>query len=1018
MDWERQDEVIPRSVRVALVASALLVPVAAQAGGSDVASERAVHFDISAQDLDDALREFAQETGVALIFSQDLVRAASGNRLRGKYTPRQAIRILLRGTGLRGTINANGVLIISDAGEDHQGGDADMRVDRKTVYRTGTILGAAASVAAAHTVRAQDAQPEEEPTIVVSGFRTSLAEGADIKRERVQFVDAVVADDIGKLPDNNVAESLQRVSGVQVARGIGEGSDISIRGLRQNLTLFNGRTLFGGGGRGGNGPDTLGTATYGTLAQVPSDLVARLEVTKLPGADMIEGALGGTVNIITRRPLDRAGLQGAATAALVYDELSDQTGVQLFGLVSNTFADDTFGIQLSASYSDRTIRQDGFESFAGFTSLTEDFNDNPDGISFDPNGDGVPGSRIADFRYQQIDDDRERIGLTGTIQWEPSDNVSLMYDALYTRINSDRERHWFSIVSQGDGALYEDVVLSENETLIAGTVLTPIQLNYENADASAEIFSNALWGEVAFGSLTVSGEVNLLNAKDSSDQGFVRLQTFDTANPVAFDFRTGPIPSITLPAGIDPTDEDLVQIRVFFDNNNQTETDDFSARLDFDYEVDSAFLSSFEFGGRYQKIETENVTDFFQSGVMIPLAALPNNIITHSSPDFLSDSNVSVPRSYLSFFGKVDCEDLGDLINDNLTAACAAPFDPTRSFEINEDIWAAYAKANFAFDIGSVPVEGNIGVRYVDRESESIGTLSVGGNLVSDTQVLSTDNWLPSAVFKFELTDTLVYRLGAARVLAFPNTSLINNNLNIRGVDPDGNIPIGSVPTASGGNPLLRPFLIDQLDASLEWYFDDTGVISFGGFYKDVKSFIVTESPLTQLPGIARPIPLTSSFNGEGGEIKGFEILYQHNFSFLPEPLDGLGVQATYSYIDSSTPLVDPRTGGELQLPGLSKHNINAVLIYEKGPVGLRLAYNWRDEYFDQIGTNNAPIFFDSYKDLSATARIEFTDNVNLTLEAVNLLDTELVRFNSVREALNSTTQSGRSYKATLRAKF
>lgn len=892
-----------------------------------------------------------------------------------------------------------------------------------SLFALGAVLACPAmaqdSAEDGNTSEYSDEGLSEGETIIVTGFRASLDRAAEIKRAEVQFVDAIVADDIGKLPDNNVAESLQRVSGVQVARGIGEGSEISIRGLRQNVTLFNGRTLVGAGGRGSNGPDTLGTGTYGTLAQVPSDLVARLEVTKLPGADQIEGALGGTVNIISRKPLDRAGFHGTISGSAIYDGLSDHLGGQAFALLSNSFADDTFGVQASASYSDRTIRTEGFESFSGFVSLTPDFDGNGSGVSFDPNGDGVPGSRIADFRYQQIDDHRRRIGLTGTLQWQAGDNFELIYDALYTRIDSDRERHWFSIVSQANGAQNPVAVFSENETLIAGTVLTPIQLNYENADARAETFSNALAASGNFGALSVSGEVAYTKAEDVSDQGFVRLQTFDTAIPVSYDFTAGPVPSLTLPDGIDPTDQSLVQIRVFFDNNNQTETDDLAARLDFDYELDGGFLKSFEFGGRYQRLETQNVTDFFQSGVTIPLSALPDNIEIHTNPGFLPDAGPTLPREYLSFRGKLDCEDISALINSNLIAACAQEFDPSRSYEINEDILAGYLKANFEADLGGTLIEGNIGVRYVDRDLESIGTLVLAGpTFVPDTAELSASEWLPSAVAKVTLSDELVMRVGAARVLSFPNTGALQNIINIRGVDPDGNVPVGSIPTASGGNPFLEPFLVDQLDASAEWYFARNAVLSFGGFYKKVKSFIVTRVQNERLPGLNFDIPTSRQINGEGGDIKGLEVLYQQTFDFLPSPLDGLGFQGTYSYIDSSTPFVDLRSGDELPLAGLSKHNVNAVLIYEKGPIGLRLAYNWRDDYFDQIGVNGAGIFFDSYEDLSATARWDINDNFNVTLEAVNLMNTDLIRFNSTREALNSSVQSGRSYKLTLRSKF
>ena len=185
--------------------------------------------------------------------------------------------------------------------------------------------------------------------MIVTGIRESLNKARDIKRESTQFVDAIVADDIGKLPDRNVAESLARVSGVQVDRGIAEGTSVSVRGLRQNVYLFNGRQIIDPTGRGGVGLETLGTSTYGLLALVPSELISRLELTKLASSDQISGALGGIVDVQTPMPLDGPSRLGAKVGGIYYDQASEG-GYEAFGLISQKFADDTLGVLLSASY--------------------------------------------------------------------------------------------------------------------------------------------------------------------------------------------------------------------------------------------------------------------------------------------------------------------------------------------------------------------------------------------------------------------------------------------------------------------------------------------------------------------------------------------------------------------------------------------------------------------------------------------------------------------------------------------
>ena len=242
-----------------------------------------------------------------------------------------------------------------------------------------TVLASAAAFAtpaAAQTDPAPAAQaadpapePQDDGAIIVTGIRQSLGAARDIKRNAVQFVDAIVSDDIGKLPDRNVAESLSRVSGIQVDRGIAEGTNVSVRGLRQNVYLFNGREIVDATGRGGVGLDQLGSSTYGILSLVPSELISRLEVTKLAGANDIAGALGGIIDINTRKPLDGPS-SIAARAGGSYDSLTKKPSYEMFGLVSQKFAGDTLGVLVSASYGRRKLSQQGLDTFSGYTQFT------------------------------------------------------------------------------------------------------------------------------------------------------------------------------------------------------------------------------------------------------------------------------------------------------------------------------------------------------------------------------------------------------------------------------------------------------------------------------------------------------------------------------------------------------------------------------------------------------------------------------------------------------------------------
>jgi len=237
------------------------------------------------------------------------------------------------------------------------------------------LFGASTLTLAIQVAFAQ-APPTQEKLdrIEITGIRQSLESALNAKRNATQIVDAIVAEDIGKLPDRNVAESLARVSGVQVDRGIGEGTGISVRGLRQNVTLFNGREIVDSTVRGGVGLDQLGSSTYGLLGLVPSELISSLEVTKLAGADQLSGGIGGIVDIRSRLPLDGPAArtrQLAGKVGVTRDQLPGKTGKELFLLGAAKFADNTLGVLVSFSAEDRELGQQGLDTFSGYRSYVD-----------------------------------------------------------------------------------------------------------------------------------------------------------------------------------------------------------------------------------------------------------------------------------------------------------------------------------------------------------------------------------------------------------------------------------------------------------------------------------------------------------------------------------------------------------------------------------------------------------------------------------------------------------------------
>lgn len=861
-----------------------------------------------------------------------------------------------------------------------------------------------------------DASTDDEEavlnTVTVTGIRQSLDEARSIKRNTDQFVDAIVASDIGKLPDSNVAESLARVSGVQVDRGIGEGSDISIRGLRQNVILYNGRQITDATGRGGNGLDQLQTSTYGLLALVPSEQIGRLEVTKLAAADDLAGGLGGIVDIVSRKPFDKSGQQIALSAGLTHDELPGEDGHELFGLYSNTFANDTFGLLVSATLSERTLGEEGLNTFSGYGVIADnsapltDSMGNP--VSNDPNGDGNSGFFNLDPRLQQIDETRERDGFSAIAQWRPSSNVELTADIFYSSLEADRDRRWIGYFA-GFGP-HRNVQFNSDEILTSGIVTRPIQTNVEFADVTSEIMSSAIGGEWEVSdTLKLSGEVSVTNSESTYDQLFFRLQS-NSATDITYDQNVGDFGAYSFPN--DLTDATGLNLAIMFDQNFAAETDDVTIRGDADWTLSDTGFTSIEAGFRHQDLDTDNTQLSVDIRPGIPATSLGGIIGVFSNPDYLSGELPGVPRTYLTAIETAftGCESLNALFDATQQAACANPQDnpnsTLNSFNVAEQLTDFYVKANFETVISGKSVSGNVGGRFVTRELTSTGNQLFNGAITPNVFEREDEEFLPSAVARVDLSDDLILRVGAARVLAFPNTEALNNGLQLFG-DFRGR----------GGSPDLDPFLADQFDVSLEYYFNEDSLLSAGLFYKDVDTFIVASTQQETIPGFAQPFSIARQQNGEGATVSGLEILYQQPFTFLPEPFDGFGVIATYSYIDSETPITDSN-GRNLPLPGLSENNINLVGYYEKGPFSGRLAYNWRDEYVQGLGPADTGVFFDTYSDLSATASWDFNQNFKLGFEALNLLDSQLETYNAVPSALRTNVEYGRVFKAKISATF
>lgn len=873
---------------------------------------------------------------------------------------------------------------------------------KKNSRRSGKVIAFVVVSMSGHHALAQQSKQEalsDAATVVVSGTRSSLAAAVDLKKNAVQFVDTVIADDIGKLPDTNVAESLARVSGVQLSQGIGgEGTSITIRGSRDNVTLFNGRQVIDVAGRGGQGQDTLGSTSYGILSLIPSELVGRLEVTKLPGADEIEGGLGGIVNIVTRRPLDLKKSMIAGSIEGAYRDFGSKYGSKVSVLYADVSTDKTFGALVNLVAARTPIQEDNFSSFLGYQPLTAGYNTaNLTGTKADNNGDGVPGSRIADLRYQTLTDDRRRLGGTVSLQWKPRADVNLYTDVSYMKTTSERDRRWLAVPVSGSGSDWLKVTMRPDDYIVSGTELTRLSTNYEHVDLESTLLTSAVGGSWRRGDLTAKGELAYSESKGAIKQWAGAFTTINRQT-VSFDLVGSAIPSTSI-AGLNLADPAQFVWTSIQENERPTRSSDKAARFDLTYAFDGLPLSSLQAGGRLDTVfydtqpsnaQVASTAGSTVPGFNTPLSVKPNLVSLFSPSSFVPGA--SVPGSFLTpnqALTEVGCHAFDGLYNAAQIATCTpGVVAPLSASTVEEKTRAIYLKANIDTELLGYNFEGNVGVRYVQTDLTSQGFTRYNKNGVAtisrNTIESSRKDVLPSMVMKWSLPRGVVLRGGAASVIARPASSLLNSSFT---VNESLNAAGATVYSASGGAPMLKPYEVNQYDVAAEWYFGKKDLLALGLFYKDVNTYFVSKTGPEIVDGVNnnQPINVTRTVNGTGATIKGVELNYQQGFDFLPEMLRGFGSQFTFSHIKSETPTIDPTTKLNLPLPGLAKNNANIVLYYEKGPFGARIAYNMRSAYFDSIGANGAGIFYDDYSSLALSSYLQLSANMKLTVAGSNL---------------------------------
>jgi TonB-dependent receptor len=932
---------------------------------------------------------------------------------------------------------------------------------RVSYFRSRSLLAATTLAVAGSAFAAAPSSQDVDRTdqveeVVVTGLRASLQSAQEIKRNSEQIVDSISATDISALPDRSVTEALQRIPGIAIDhlfapndtnRFSAEGSGVVIRGMTQVRSELNGRDVF-------SARNTRGLS----FEDVPSELMAGVDVYKNPSADMIEGGIAGSVNLRTRMPFDSPGQVLGFTGGVNYGDFAEKSKPSASALYSNRW--DTgigeIGFLVDVAYSELATRTDSiqfgrlFRRRAADVGATGGEEDCPDmsspGATFTCVY--VPGGA----RWSELDFIRKRKGYAAAVQWRPNDRVEANVQAMRSDYDRNWREHsgWFqdSYYNVGpaagtsfqfdDDGLFQSGVLATtawhgNQDQVGGDgVPTGSTTRFAETNQVTTEYSAGVKFD-ATDRLSFNFDVQYVKATGKATDYTVNTESMPRTLSIDLD---GSLPAVTVgPDGYLETASNYYW-SAGMDDTQDNKADQVAARLDGSFDIDSGWFKSIRVGTRYTDRDATNkdtgynwnpITEWWQGnssgGWPGDLAGVDKYMADHAT--LFTFSNFYRGDTKLPAGIWVASDDLvKNLIGNAATIKGAeingsgwAP-DKFGEFDINtqkEKTYAAYALLRFGKEDLALPIDGNIGVRWVKTKSEAVGyaqepdwtTYALLDPAIANlgrNQAVPIDleneysDVLPSFNLRVKITDDLQWRFAASKAIARPTLDQLRANVKLGGTIQttyDGtNNPIDQHVlefTGDGGNPLLKPMKATQFDTALEWYFAPQGSLFGTVFYKDVKDYFITGTATQSLFG--QDWAVKSTINGDSGTISGFEVGYTQFYDFLPGIFRGFGIQANYTYVDSKGapgPTAGDYTVPGLPLEGLSKNSYNFVVMYQRGPIEARLAYNWRERWLltTADGDDKGTVWNDDFGQLDGSFFYRFTDNVQLGIEANNLTNT------------------------------
>lgn len=872
----------------------------------------------------------------------------------------------------------------------------------------------------------------ELETIVVTGsYRESLAKAVEMKRMNIAVSDSIVATDIADFPDQNLAEALQRIPGVAIERNKGMGTKVNVRSLGTgytHTTINNISTSSGSGGRDVN---------FDIFA---SELIQSVTVKKSPLASDEEGGVAGVISIQTARPFDFTGTKVIASTEVAYNDLSEKTDPRYSFLASKNY-NDKWGVLFSYAAEDRTVRTDQADT-AEFKTLGtilddayeityEDAIDNgmseSDAVSVaeQARSAALPVGVSQDALYaENIRDDimlntQEKWGATAALQYKANDDLIFSLGLMAGNFYGKEDDYMFGSWS-GDATKASDLTIDDNGVVTKGTFANT-QHEFKSYDRYRD--EDYQQASVKLDWMINDWQVDGLIGFSSANKSYQKTQ----AKWIRYASMTQEYTQngmIRTSEDYDLANDQTEYIFKFWDfDNTEVEDKKYVFQGDVAKNIDLEAMPSLhkvKFGVRYTEKSMDNnhgwtevqgstvyqteggrqstSTEWLGSYLPVEYTVPVNELI--SGTDYMSqipgkfNAWNTIPNAWARKKFYVDGLKPNYFFNDH--------------YQVDEDVLGIYAMSDFSFELGELPLDINAGVRYVLTDQTSFGYQNLDG-VWSDTPVqfdATYNDILPSLNMSLSLNEDMLMRFAAARVMSRASLGQLSGKRNISTNDK----------TISSGNPELDPLRANQFDLAFEWYFGEGSLFAVTGFYKDLESFITSaKTGTTQYQG--ETFEVYSYVNGEGSKIKGAELVLQFPFNEISGLLDGFGVNANYTWIDSSDGHISD-IGLEVPMFGLSDDSYNATFYYESFGFDARISYNYKGQSIQRLEDNLYPVYREVYGQFDFAAGYEINNQFKITAKVINLTDQYISEY-QVDTAYPMMLQvSGRRMSIGVRASF